>query len=169
MVKKEAKELAAVGQRASERLTAVEQRAKEQCATMEEVVRKAMPWLFAEPRIEEVAMRAMFPRTISGKYQTDELAMRIFFSNDNRPVREALLKPVAKGAPSYRELFDGAGIAHTEAEPAILKEIADRLEHLRTYKPSARDFAIEALQDAFIGLMHGEYAWGRKGLPTRGG
>src|SRR5262249_32038252 len=30
------------------------------------------------------------------------------------------------------------------------------------------DFAVEALQDAFVGLMQNEYDWGKKGFPTKG-
>jgi len=46
--------------------------------------------------------------------------------------------------------------------------IAQDLKHLDTYKPRAGDYAVEALQKAFVGLMQSKYHWGKKGLPPKG-
>jgi hypothetical protein len=54
----------------------------------------------------------------------------------------------------------------TDAE--FFSRIAEDLNYLDTYKPTAGDHAVEALQDAFVGLMKSKYAWGKKGLPTKG-
>jgi hypothetical protein len=54
----------------------------------------------------------------------------------------------------------------TDAE--FFSRIAEDLEYLDTQKPTPGDFAVEALQNAFVGLMQSKYAWGKKGLPTKG-
>src|SRR5260221_1135389 len=54
----------------------------------------------------------------------------------------------------------------TDAE--FFKRIAGDLEYLDDHKPTAGDYAVEALQNAFIGKMQSKYEWGKKGLPTKG-
>jgi hypothetical protein len=54
----------------------------------------------------------------------------------------------------------------TDAE--FFSRIAGDLNYLETHKPAAGDFAVEALQGAFVGLMQSKYAWGKKGYPTKG-
>ena len=55
------------------------------------------------------------------------------------------------------------------ADSAIcLKRFAKRLEYLEAPRTqTAADFAVDALQDAFMGLTSGQYDWGKKGFPTR--
>jgi len=59
-------------------------------------------------------------------------------------------------------------INHPQTASEFFQAIADRLRHLETYRPTAGDFAVQALQEVFVGLMNGPYQWGKKGLPTKG-
>jgi len=48
---------------------------------MDSIFRKTFPWLHATPEYaRDVAARAGFPRSISGKYQSDILARMIFYT-----------------------------------------------------------------------------------------
>jgi hypothetical protein len=59
--------------------------------------------------------------------------------------------------------------ARHEGELGLFREFAERLEYLKTPPvPTAEGFAIDALQDAFIGLTWRKYRWGKKGFPTKG-
>ena len=59
---------------------------------------------------------------------------------------------------------------HETVQPKTLVElfghITERLNYLENFKPTIGDFAVEALQQAFIGLMKSKYDW--SGLPTKG-
>jgi hypothetical protein len=54
----------------------------------------------------------------------------------------------------------------TDAE--FFSRIVNDLGYLDNYVPIPGDFAVEELQKDFIGLMQRNYAWGNKGLPTKG-
>jgi hypothetical protein len=45
--------------------------------------------------------------------------------------------------------------------------ITEVFRHLESYKATPGDYAIQALQNAFVGLMQNNYAWGKGGLPTK--
>jgi hypothetical protein len=62
----------------------------------------------------------------------------------------------------YGDLF----APKTDAE--FFSRIAVDLNYLDNQKPTLGDFAVEALQNAFVGLMQSKYDWGKKGLPTKG-
>jgi hypothetical protein len=55
-----------------------------------------------------------------------------------------------------------------KTDTEFFSRIAGDLNYLETHKPTAGDYAVEALQDAFVGLMQSTYAWGQKGYPTKG-
>ncbi|MBV9107354.1 MAG: hypothetical protein JO313_15160 [Verrucomicrobia bacterium] len=50
----------------------------------------------------------------------------------------------------------------------FFQDLAERLKHLETYRPTAGDFAVEAIQKVFLALMHFKYRWGKNGEPTKG-
>jgi hypothetical protein len=145
---------------------------EETAKALADTIRKAAPWFGAAPRIREVTKRAMFPRSIAGKYQADKLARCIFFSNDRRSISVRLSsKPQpTKGIPTAVEI---SGVVSREGKKyagplsKFLEEVAERLEHLENFKPTIGDYAVEALQNAFVGLMESKYEWGKKGLPTK--
>jgi hypothetical protein len=58
---------------------------------------------------------------------------------------------------------------HEGSLSVCFKEFAERLEYLETARTSTSgDFAVDALQDAFMGLTSGQCHWGKKGFPTKG-
>lgn len=162
--------LAQIDDPIKEQLAELAQRSKEAAGAFVDVTRKAMPWLSAEPRIREVAIRAMFPRSIAGPYQTDALMRRLFLANDRRPIRTVLSSKAdfGKGLPSTIEIAKAASRVLEASGSTFFLEVGKHLKHLETYEPTAADFAVEALQDAFVGLMQSKYGWGKKGRPTLG-
>lgn len=46
--------------------------------------------------------------------------------------------------------------------------VAEKLRYLERYRPTDGDFAIQALQEAFVGLMQREYDWKQNRYPTKG-
>jgi hypothetical protein len=112
----------------------------------------------------------MFPRSIAGTYQTDALTRRLFLANDRRPIRTVISsKPdPGKGLPSRIEIAKAASRVLEVSDSRFFIAVGEHLKHLETYKPTACDFAVEALQNAFVGLMQSKYGWGKKGLPTLG-
>jgi hypothetical protein len=71
-------------------------------------------------------------------------------------------------ATRYWELLYRPEIDYPKSYNALFQAIADGLKYLESYKPTIADFAIQALQEAFVGLMHYKYDWSKKGLPTLG-
>jgi len=55
-----------------------------------------------------------------------------------------------------------------KADSEFFSRVAECLNYLETYKPSLGDYAVEALQNAFVGLMQSKYDWGKKAVPTKG-
>jgi hypothetical protein len=66
----------------------------------------------------------------------------------------------------YWELRYRPQIDYPKSYSALYQAIADGLKYLETYRPTQSDFAIQALQEAFIGLMQSKYDWTKNGLPT---
>jgi len=160
-------------------------------------LKKGMPWLLAarqEARI--VAVRACFRRSVLGVMQ-DDLVLRAIYGAKSDPknpnpgfhkILEAAVRCYTssnnqqnisqlEGAPTGTlpwlafELYkcaDSGELFEPKTESEFFQGIAERLRRLETYKPTVGDFAVEAIQNAFVGLMQSKYAWGTKGLPTRG-
>jgi hypothetical protein len=164
---------------------------------MERTLREGFPWFDAKPEARRVAYLATFPRSISGKLQNDMLARVLEFARRDLPVSGTARIEITKRAsivltppdPSlYDELEDPAveipfarmvaefsrlvrlsEVAQPKTHDEFFKAVADRLQRLKTYQPTLEDFAVEALQNAFVGLMQSKYGWGKKGLlPTKG-
>jgi hypothetical protein len=154
----------------------------------EEQFRVTFPWLEAPEEVRRVVFRASFPRSISGKYQDDTLARVLAFAPRDIPLTERRVEitrrangeftppdiSLAKGIPLGRRLallcglsrFGEADSPRTDSE--FFASIVTRLKYLGTHRPLQSDFAIQALQEAFIGLMQTKYDWGKKDFPTKG-
>jgi hypothetical protein len=165
---------------------------------MTKVFREGFPWLEAErEEVRMVTWRASFPRSISGKRQDDQLTRALSFTKPNGPLTSANLIEVAKVAAEivlgWREkeiypksleggfefeflrlatrlfkLYNLSEIDYPKSAGAFFQTIAEDLKFLENYKPTASDFAIQALQEAFVGFMRTDYDWGSRGLPTKG-
>jgi hypothetical protein len=55
-----------------------------------------------------------------------------------------------------------------KTDSEFFEAIVTRLKYFENFKPTAGDFAVEELQNAFIGLMQRKYNWGKNGTPTKG-
>jgi hypothetical protein len=159
-----------------------------------DVLNRGLPWLSAIPeQAGKVAVCAIYPRSRLGARQADWLLRAIYDSQQRSPdinsaareIIEIVTAPYdpmiadewIKYAPKeslfwlicslHKSLgFEGSFQPKTGRE--LFAAIAERFAYLESYKPTAGDYAIEALQDAFVGLMQKNYAWGKKGLPTKG-
>jgi hypothetical protein len=161
---------------------------------METDLKKDFGWIYAESeKVREVAIAAGFGRSLSGSRQKDWLLRRIYCAqeqhkDDPNLVRTKIFEAAKDHFSPSREEFSeleqfpaghffdmvkrlgGFLDRHGESPNHIefFKAIADRLKYIRDFKPAQRDFAIEAVQEAFVGLMETKYAWGTEGLPTKG-
>jgi len=145
-----------------------------------------------------VAFRAGFPRSKAGVGQNDQLLRVIYCSGQSYqdtdlarlkivetvsgflwPREELNLEELKGHLPEdLRDLFYMGSELNRLTKPReayqpktdseFFSAIAMRLEHLENFKPTIGDYAVEALQNAFVGLMEGKYEWGKKGLPTKG-
>ena len=157
---------------------------------------KALPWLSATRQEARVtAVRAWFPRSRFGDKQDARLLRAIYCviqrranAADFHEIVDAAARccqspedqpyfSQLEGAPKgtwfwialelFKLLMPGEPfLPKTESE--FFSRIAEALKHFETYKPTTGDFAVEALQNAFVGLTQSKYAWGKKGLPTKG-
>jgi hypothetical protein len=114
-----------------------------------------------------------FPRSIAGKYQNDPLMGSILRAKGEGSINELSATRIISAISgrwdsSYptpmRDYLD------TRWPRAIdfFQAVIERLRYLETREPTAGDYAVEAIQDAFVGLMYGKYDWGKKGNPTKG-
>jgi hypothetical protein len=159
-----------------------------------ELLRAGLPWLEAPEKVHRVVFRASFPRSVCGKYQDDNLARVLAFANRDTPLTEPQLVEITRRAFSVLSPPDISrreeslakeiplapivaalhrlgreGVADApRTYSEFFANVATRLEHLETYRPLASDFAIQALQEAFVGLMERKYDWGKKRFPTKG-
>jgi hypothetical protein len=159
-----------------------------------EQLHSGLPWLEASEKVRRIVFRASFPRSISGKYQDDNLARVLAFAKKGTPLTESQLVEITRRAFSVlsapdisrheeslaKEIplapivaaFYRLGRESVADAPRTYSEffanVATRLKHLETYRPLASDFAIQALQEAFVGLMEHKYDWGKKRFPTKG-
>jgi hypothetical protein len=103
-----------------------------------------------------VAIRSLFPRSIVGKYQDDPIMRSILMAARGRPFSELsqvdimamisrLMDPTIGFVRRYFEAF-------SPRASEFFQLAAERLRHLETYRPTAGDFAVEALQNAFVGF-----------------
>jgi hypothetical protein len=155
---------------------------------------KQVPWLCAtSDQARSVAVSAMYPRSCLGAKQFDWLTRVIYAVRDRCPdinsaAREIVEIVTTSFNPSIADAwirhapdgslfwligrlhsslgFDGSFQPKTGSE--LFGAIAEGIQYLESYKPTAGDYAIEALQGAFVGLMQKNYAWGKKGRPTKG-
>lgn len=162
-----------------------------------EVLNDGLPWLSASPEaIRLVALRASFPRHRFGDQQDNRLLRAIYCVIQRRGNAAVDLHEVVdtatgccwlpedqpyvselEGAPEgtvfwmaleLHRLLRAGGPPLPKTESELFTYIAKALEHFETYKPVTSDFAVAALQNAFVGLMERTHAWGKKGLPTKG-
>jgi hypothetical protein len=160
-----------------------------------EDLKKAYPWLCAtREEARSVALSAAYPRSHLGARQNDWLVRVIYVIRQRCPdtnivarevieivtapypplsAADELIKCTPEGSFFWlagllgRYLApDGSFQPKTGSE--LFGAIAEGYRHLESYKPKPRDYAIEALQDAFVGLMRSKYAWGKKGVPVIG-
>lgn len=159
-----------------------------------EGLKEAYPWLCATPeQARSVAVCAVYPRSRLGARQADWLLRAVYAIQQRCPdinsaAREIIEMVTARYEPvildewityapegSFFWLvgrlckslgFDGSFQPKNGSE--LFAAIAERFAYLESYKPTAGDYAIEALQGAFVGQMQSAYAWGKKGLPTKG-
>jgi hypothetical protein len=144
-----------------------------------------------DPRIVDIGFHAVFaPRSIAGKYQWDPLMTVILYTMANL---EKGIKTISfeEFITAFSKSLDGAPHPHLlllrlEAQELMLrpgkvgqshegrlsvsfKALAERLEYLEIPPTqTAGDFAVDALQDAFMGLISSQYHWGKDGFPTKG-
>lgn len=160
-----------------------------------DAISKGFPWLYAtREEARRVAALAIFPRSKAGRRQGDSLSMIIFYTKlrcqeANLLPREIVNAVIAwkdylvffnelKGCASrgslfhvVAELYECLNLGESfqpKSDSEFFSAVADRLKDLETYKPTKGDFAIEELQNAFIGMMKRDYDWGKKGHPTKG-
>jgi hypothetical protein len=158
-----------------------------------EGLRKKAPWLYANrDEARMVAARAVYPRSKFGDNQDDRFFRAIYFSIQpgrgaaldfheivNAGLRQTVPDEVSQNeaAPegSFFWAVDEVYKLAYPGEPFIpstfsefFDRIAKTLKHFETYKPTVGDFAVEALQSAFVGLMEHKYAWHKNDLPTKG-
>jgi len=121
----------------------------------------------------EVAFLCNFPRSVVGEYQDDPLMMSILRAKAEGSINELSAARIIEAISvrwdsSYRNPMRDYIETRWPRAIDFFQAVIERLRHLETYQPAAGDFAIEALQDAFAGLMYDKYAWGKTGLPTKG-
>ena len=156
---------------------------------------KGFPWLYAEPeQVGKVTVLAGFPRSVAGKNQDDSLLRVIFIAKgecaDPDLIRRNIFervnqlasllgshKPPAeiKDAPKGNLFHMIARLIELSGKPfcprtdsEFFSAIAEGLKYLENPRLTTSNYAVEALQDAFVGFMECEYEWGKKGLPTTG-
>jgi hypothetical protein len=158
-----------------------------------ENLKQKCPWLCATPEQARcVATCAIYPRSRLGSKQSDWLLRVIYLVRDRYPgdingaareIVEILTAPRIS-LPDEKYTSEGSffwliyrfskslGLDGSSFQPKTGSElfgaIADGLLYLEDYKPTARDYAIEALQGSFVGLMQSNYLWGKKGTPSKG-
>jgi len=119
-----------------------------------------LPWDSADPRVQLVGFAFLFG-PCPGRYHRDPLMPVILIAKKLAAGgRLELISVLLKLLPAVQGSHSNAG--------DFFRDVAKRLKFLETYKPTTGDFAVEALQDAFVGLMQNEYDWGKKGFPTKG-
>jgi hypothetical protein len=121
------------------------------------------------PRTPSV-LRSLFPRSIAGKFQDDPIMRSMLGKIGNRAFSglSEIEKVELIGKLTTPKLAFSFARSFFLVSPCIASEffrlVAERLEHLDTYRPTDRDFAIEALQDSFAGFVGS----GNSDLLTRG-
>jgi hypothetical protein len=122
-----------------------------------------------DPRILDIAFHAVFaPRSIAGKYQWDGLMYVIL--NTMADLEKGIKKiSFEEFIAAFSKSFEGVTSENEGRLSVYFKEFAERLEYLENPRtPTNGDIAVDALQDAFMGLTSGQYGWGKKGFPTKG-
>jgi hypothetical protein len=125
--------------------------------------------------VSPIVWRSLFPRSIVGKYQDDPVMRSILMAGGRRPLSQLSQIEIVEligemTAPLSKRLgkFSALSFVHSYFESfsgsasEFFKQIAERLKHLETYQPTARDFALEELQNAYVGLARPGY-WPTKG------
>jgi hypothetical protein len=160
-----------------------------------EGVKKAYPWLCATPEeARRVALSALYPRSHLGARQNDSLVRVIYVVRQRCPETKIAVREVSeivtapcpalaadeliKHAPEGSFFWVAGSLGrylccrtdhfNQMSESELCFALAEGFRYLENYKPRPRDYAIEALQDAFVGLMRSKYDWGKKGVPVRG-
>lgn len=139
-----------------------------------------------------VAFAAYFPRSITGKRQDDRLLRALAWVKRDGPLSEDALIEITGSASevltnpelSWPEELEQPILSLCQSLTNFLKctrlsnldrpktqseffcAVGERLKYLENFKPTAGDFAVEELQNAFVGLLH-SHCWGKNGLPTR--
>ena len=116
-----------------------------------------------------VAFLRLFPRSAVGKYQGDSLMRSMVCVKAGGGLELLSAIEVIKAISADWDLFgpDRFGSPGPRASD-FFQAVLTRLKYLETYRPKAGDYAVDALQDAFVGLMYGKYDWGKIGTPTKG-
>jgi hypothetical protein len=158
---------------------------------------KNFGWIYAEcEKVREVSITAGFRRSLAGSRQNEWLLRLIYCAHEHYKDEPNLARTkIFEAARDYfsptgiREgcselnqfphghLFDATKRLHDfldRRSPSprstieFFEAIADCLEYIESFRPALRDFAIETLQNAFVGLMQSKCGWETKGLPTKG-
>ncbi len=126
-----------------------------------------------------VAIRSLFPRSIVGKYQDDPIMRSILMAARGRPFSELsqvetieligdLTSRVPERLGALRSFVHRYFEAFSPSASEFFQLVAERLRHLETYRPMAGDFAVEELQNAFVGFVRWEHTRDESGIPTKG-
>jgi hypothetical protein len=120
-----------------------------------------------DPRIVDIGFQAVYvPRSIAGKYQWDPMMTVILYTMADL---EKGIKNISfeEFITALSKSLEGAG--HEGIISVYFKAFAERLRFLETPRtPTRGDFAVDAIQEAFMGLTSSKYHWGKKGFPTKG-
>lgn len=158
-----------------------------------ECLKETYPWLCATPeQARSVAVCHVYPRSRLGARQADWLSRAVYAIQKRCPdINSAAREIIEIVTVRYEPVifdewityapegsifwlvgrlckslgFDGSFQPKNGRE--LFGAITDAFRYLEDYKSTAGDHAIEALQAAFVGLQS-NYAWGKKGAPTKG-
>jgi hypothetical protein len=110
-----------------------------------------------DPRILDIAFHAVFaPRSIAGKYQWDGLMYVIL--NTMADLEKGIEKiSFEEFIAAFSKSFEGVTSENEGRLSVYFKAFAERLEYLENPRtPTNGDIAVDALQDAFMGLTSGQ-------------
>jgi hypothetical protein len=122
-----------------------------------------------DPRVREIGYNAIYaPRSIAGKYHRDPL-MHVILYTQAELKEEGKKISFVSFISAFLAIVEGDADEDKDRLSVAFKSFAERLEYLETPRtPTAGDFAVDALQDAFMGLTKSQHQWGKKGFPSKG-
>ena len=110
--------------------------------------------------VADVAFRALYsPRSMAGKYQWDPLMFLILYIISVAKEQEgtnniSFIRFITTFSKEFAHKADEDPGVITGKLSYQFQRVADRLAYLETHQPTNSDFAVDALQEAFCGLIH---------------